>query len=425
VAESAFSEYSLAGLSIAVMVGNDIEFANGYGFEDIDQGVEATPKTIYMIGSVSKQFAAVGILQLVEEGAVGLDDPITTYLPDFEDSAPPILIRHLLRHTSGISDDLSPDLRDLQTSIEPAEYPLRAAVPLIARQRRLYAPGDWWSYSNVNYALLAALIERVTGMSYEDFLAVSFFRPHGLSSTRVCGQRWAEDRPRAVRYNVDNGVLSEADALWVPDKANGICTSVLDLAQWMRALVDGGLVSEESYERIISVEPVAAGFTPPYGFGLSMTPLAGEPAVWHTGVGSGVFSLLAYFPNHDVIIAMAANTGGRPLELAATGATLARATMGLANVPLRDLDAGGSEIERILGTYNDYLFEIRVSNESGQPQVQIPRMGVTEPLLYQGGNEFSTPKPTGLRFRFEPAGERAQLVIFDWMEIRSYGRRSD
>jgi D-alanyl-D-alanine carboxypeptidase len=201
------SELKLPGVSIAMMRAQKLIFAKGYGWADRERGVAPSERTVYPIGSLSKQFTAAAVMKLVEQGRVRLDEPVDTYLPEYNTTQdPPLLVRHLLYQTSGVPEwDGLREMEDIDTG-DPARFTLNKVVELLRRQSQLYLPGAWWSYSNSNYSLLAAVIERVAGMTYEQYLSDNFFIPLGLGSTGSCQPE--RDRPagdKAVGYIAEDG----------------------------------------------------------------------------------------------------------------------------------------------------------------------------------------------------------------------------
>ena len=339
--ESGRNELKLPGISIAIMRGRTLVFARGYGWADRERRVAPSERTVYPIGSLSKQFTAAAVMKLVEQGRVRLEEPLATYLPEYgTPQAPLLLIRHLLYQTSGVPEwNGLPEMEDIDTG-DPAWFNLDKVIELLGRQRQLYPPGDWWPYSNSNYSLLAAVIERVAGMTYEQYLSENFFVPLKLESTGSCQpERNLPQGDKAVGYVAEVGsfVLRPLTA----NKARaftgcgGMCSNALDLITWMRALVDGKVVSNASFRQMTQPAPVRVGFTPPYGFGLSVVPLAGQPAVWHIGVLAGYTSVLAYFPRQDLIIVALANARRAPLQTLVR--KVARAVMNLPTPVLRDI----------------------------------------------------------------------------------------
>lgn len=428
IVEAARSELKLPGVSIAIMRGHKLIFAKGYGLADREAGVVPSAGTIYPIASLSKQFTAAAIMKLVEERQVRLDEAVATYVPGYHVTQTPVLrIRHLLYQTSGIPEwtDL-PEMQGLDTS-DPGKFTFPKLIDIIGRQTQLYPPGEWWSYSNSNYSLLAAVIERVSGKTYEQYLSETFFVPLGLRSTGSCQPDLGLPvGAKAVGYE------SAADSFKLrPLSANlarifkgpgGLCSNAADLVSWMRALVDGRVVSAASYRQMTTTAPVRAGFTPPYGFGLSVRPLIGQPAVWHMGVTSGFVSVLVYFPKQDLIIA--ALTNSRHALLQEVVKRVGRRLMNLPAPTLRDLPISAEEASRSAGNYDDAMFKFRVYADSGKLYVDVPDLGPPVRLLYQGKHEFAEAGPWARRFWFEPAAGRAERVVWEWGEIRAYGHRA-
>lgn len=420
-------ELHLPGVSIAIMRGHRLVLAKGYGLADREAGATATAHTIYAIGSLSKQFTAAAIVKLYEEGRIQLNEPVTKYLPEYRAAQTPVpTIRNLLQQNSGLPawDDL-PEFQDVDTG-DPGRYKLLKIVDVIARQPPLYRPGEWWSYSNSNYTVLAAVVERVTGTRHDEYLVGAFFDRLGLRSTGGCtSARVSSDGQRAVGYQDSRSyALRPVTAVKAMafTGAGGLCSNVVDLATWMQALVDGKVVSITSFRQMTTAVAVGAGFTPPYGFGVSLLPLAGQRAVWHGGVLSGYTAVLAYFPEHDLIISTLANARRAHLEQLVKD--VARELLGLHAPLLRDLPIDPREAERVAGIYDDDMFKFRIFRSGAQLFIDVPPAGVPTRLIYQGGREFATARPTDFRLRFEPEAGEVERVVWEWAEIRAYGRRA-
>jgi len=408
------------------MRGHKLVLAKGYGFADRAAGAPATAHTIYAIGSLSKQITAAAIMKLYEEGRLQLDEPVTKYLPEYRATQTPVpTIRNLLQQNSGLPawDDL-PEFQDVDTG-NPDRFELFKMVDVIARQPLFYRPGEWWSYSNSNYTVLAAVVERITGMRHDEYLVGAFFDRLGLRSMGGCASsRSASGGQRAVGYQ-DSRSYALRPVTAVKARAftgaGGLCSNVVDLATWMRALVDGEVVSVISFKQMTTAVPVSAGFTPPYGFGVSLLPLAGQRAVWHGGVLSGYTAVLAYFPEHDLIICTLANARRAHLEQLVKD--VARELLGLHAPRLRDLPIDPREAERVAGSYDDDMFKFRIFRSGAQLFIDVPPAGAPTRLIYQGGREFATARPTDFRLRFEPEAGEVKQVVWEWAELRAYGRR--
>ena len=428
IVEAGMREFKFPGISLVIMRGHTVLLSKGYGMANRETGTPATDSTVYSVGSLSKQMTAAAIMTLVEKGRVHLDDPLSKYLPELAIARDSDLrIRTLLRQASGLPawDDL-PELQGLGFGPDSTRFTFARIVSLIGEHPPLFKPGSWWSYSNSNYTLLAAVIERVTGVTYDDYLTQTLFRPLGMRATRSC-TRMARpgELPRAVGYEAvgDSLAVRRTRAYLQPGMtgAGGLCSSAVELAAWMRALVDGRAVSPESYRQMTTASPVGAGFTPPYGFGVSLLPLVGQPAVWHVGVMEGFMSVLAYLPEQDIVLAAVGNS--RRALLNAIVKRVMRRMLGTPAPALLDLPVSSAEANRSAGTYDDAMFRFRIIADSGRLYADVPDLGIRERLLYQGDHKFIVAGPSELRFRFDPSGTRAQIVAWEWSELRAFGKR--
>lgn len=232
-------------VALVIMRGQHVLVSRGYGLADRAAGLSATDSTIYPVGSLSKQFTAAAIMRLVEDGRVKLDDPLARYFPGMALARDTTLrIEHLLRQTSGIEawDDY-PELQGIEATRDSGQFPPSRIIQLIGARPVLFAPGAWWSYSNANFTLLAGVIERVTGLTYDQYLQQSLLVPLHLRSTASCSPQdpLATDGRRAVGYHVvaDSLAVRVMFAYVEPGMrgAGGLCSSAQDLARRMRALI--------------------------------------------------------------------------------------------------------------------------------------------------------------------------------------------
>jgi CubicO group peptidase (beta-lactamase class C family) len=189
----------------------------------------------------------------------------------------------------------------------------------------------------------------------------------------------------------------------------------------MRALVDGQVVNASSFQQMTTAGPVRAGFTPPYGFGVSLLPLAGQRTVWHTGVLSGYTAVLAYLPEHDLTISALANA--RRAHVDQIVKAVVRELLGLQAPRLRDLPIDSTEAERLAGMYDDKMFKFRIFRSGAHLFIDVPPAGTPTRLMYQGRREFATGRPTDFRLRFEPEAGAVKRIVWEWAELRAYGRR--
>src|SRR5438094_2331680 len=161
LATAALRNGPVAALSVAVVKGRDTLVMKGYGFADVENEVPATAETVYRIGSITKQFTSAAVMQLVEQGKVGLDDEITKYFPGFPTHGQRILVRHLLNHTSGIPSYT--DIPKRWGRVAMVDLPHDSLLALVSGDSLMFAPGSAFYYNNTGYYMLGMLLEKVTG----------------------------------------------------------------------------------------------------------------------------------------------------------------------------------------------------------------------------------------------------------------------
>ena len=352
LANAALRAGPVAALSIAVIRGRDTVVMKGYGSADIENDVPATAETVYRIGSVTKQFTSVAVMQLVEEGKISLDDEVTKYLPGYPTHGRRVLVRHLMNHTSGI-----PSYTDVG-----AKFGRRMRLDLshdsllaIVREDSLqFDPGTHFYYNNTGYYMLGMIIERVTGKSYGDHLRDKLFTPHGLNATVYCGDSPVIKR-RARGYGRGPNGLVNADfiSMNLPFAAGALCSTVGDLATWTRLLHDGKLVNAASFRTMTTPVTLTSGRPMSYGYGLSIDSLGSHRVIHHGGGINGFISELAHYPDDSLTIAVLANTAPAPSEQIAENIARTAFGMPLRSAPERpgDLPIAADERDRLVGNY--------------------------------------------------------------------------
>ena len=302
------------GASVAVIQDGEMIYSRGYGEAQIEHGVPVTPRTIFHVASVSKEFTAMAVTLLAADGALSLDDPVQQHLPFVPDFEHPVTVRQMIHHTSGIRDQwqlLAMSGWRLDDVITTEQI-----LALMARQQELnFVPGSEYLYSNMGYTLLAQTVKAVSGMSFAEFTASRIFRPLGMDRTHfhddhehlVPGRAYsyrpaADDTPAAgepegagapddpPRY--DKSVLSYANA-----GATSLFTTAEDLARWLdnfrHETVGGPDVMETTKTRGV----LNSGDTIPYAHGLSLDEYRGLPTIGHGGADAGFRTQVYWFPS--------------------------------------------------------------------------------------------------------------------------------
>jgi CubicO group peptidase (beta-lactamase class C family) len=305
------------GLSVAVARGDRVIIDEGVGMADLEWNAPAGANTVMRIGSVTKQFTAAAIMKLNEQGKIGLDDPVTKYLPDFDTQGHTVTIRQMLNHTSGIPNyTAQKGFAEKAARLDMSE---QGVIELIAGVPFDFEPGTKWAYSNTNFFLLGMIVEKLSGQSYADFMRDRFFKPLGLTHIRFDDLR-AIVPERARGYTFDPSVRMLTNATFVSTSwaggAGGLLSTAGDLVRWQIALTGGRAISRVSFQQMIG-SAVQTGPNSSYGFGLGIDRFAGQPRISHGGGINGFNSNLAWLPEAGLSVAVISNVIGLPSDLVA------------------------------------------------------------------------------------------------------------
>jgi len=321
------------GMAVLLIRDERIEYRKGFGLADLDAHAPITPDTQFHLESVTKQFTAMAILILADQGKLKLDDTLAKFCPEFPGYARTITIRHLLNHTSGLpdySDSLMGDLFDdpdyFRSSKSPPaahEFTAAEALQALSRQQKLdFPPGFTYEYSNSGYMMLGQIIERVSGKRYADFLKESIFDPLGMHDTLVIDERRQKAPQRlALGYGKPKGRWQ--DMSYSPDFTygyRGVISTVNDLYKWDQALYTERLVRRSTLElaftlgrkndgkEIIETRKTDLLKRPcSYGFGWVISSLDGDKVVEHTGRSLGYSAYIMRVPSRRVTAILLSN----------------------------------------------------------------------------------------------------------------------
>lgn len=324
------------GLQICVRRRGAVAFSRGFGLADIETATPMTPAAVCRIGSVSKQFTAAGILLLVQDGKLSLDDPLSRFLPDFP-NAERLTIRRLLSHTSGLGNytETTPPELIWQIARTDRDTAQMLEVMRATGAKLLFEPGTNYRYSNTGFVLLGVVIEKVSGSSYRDFMQARLFTPLGLSHTAV--DDVAEIVPnRAAGYTDDPKAATGFDnasftSMTYPGGAGAIRSTCEDLCAWHAALLGGKALQPAILKAMLTpitlndgalpMQPNRQGVKTPvrYGFGIGVNPVDGRASVSHGGSIQGFGSFLETLPAEQMTMAMIINSDGGAKAPAAFG----------------------------------------------------------------------------------------------------------
>lgn len=297
------ARYRIPGLSVAVLRGDSLLLARGYGYANVELRVLATDRTVYESGSLAKQFTAAALVILSEQGRLSLDDSIGRFLPEGTATWRGITIRHLLTHTSGI-----PEYAD--SSIDPRrDYSEDDLVRLAASQPVQFAPGERWRYSSTGYALLGIIIHRATGIPWVDFVRDRIFAPLGMHTAR--GMSAVDIVPnRAAGYHLVSDSLKTEDWISPSLQSTADCCLLLsadDLARWAIALNHGKVPSRAGLEASWTPVRLNGGAPYPYGFGWHLGQQRGFQRIGHSGSSEGFQTTIQRYPDFGLTVIVLVN----------------------------------------------------------------------------------------------------------------------
>ena len=303
--QSQMHEQRIPGLSLAVTIDNELIFTRGYGVANVELRAPALAESVYEVASLTKQFVAVAVLLLAQDGKLAVDDPVSRYLPESPAAWEKITLRHLLTHTSGI-----PDFDDAGQPLDPRrEYTEDEFVTAATRLPSRFPPGARWSYSNTAYVLLGVIVHRVSGLSYGDFLRTRVFSRLHMGNTNV---NHPDDLLpfRVAGYRLEAGLLKNQEYLAPTQCATGdggLVSTVVDLAKWDAAIQSGALLPPKAWDEIFRPVTLNSGKPFPYGFGWFIRDQAGRPYYEHSGHLQGFASHILRFPRARVSVVVLAN----------------------------------------------------------------------------------------------------------------------
>jgi CubicO group peptidase (beta-lactamase class C family) len=302
----------IPGMSVAVLRGDSVLLARGYGVANVEQRVPATDSTVYGVGSVTKQFTAAAIVLLSQQGRLRLEDPITHYLPEGSAVWKGVTIRHLLTHTSGIPQDTTLDYS--------REYSESELVRSAARALE-FEPGELESYSSTGYDLLGVIIHRVTGTFWGDFVRDHIFRPLGMRTARINSDTESLAN-RASGYFLVNDTLQSPEPVSRSINAvagGGLSFTVRDLAQWAIGLNHGRVLGRAGLELSWTPVQLNKAGTYPYGLGWNIVEQRGYRRIGHSGSWQGFHATIQRYPEFDLTVIVLLNLGQANSEGIAVG----------------------------------------------------------------------------------------------------------
>jgi len=296
------------GGSVIVVRGDSVLFEHAFGLASLEEKRPNTPATSFRLASVTKQFTAACILLLRDRGLLSLQQPISDFFPKFSSVGRSVTVHHLLTHTSGLLayEDLMPD----STTVPVLDRDVLTLVGSV--DSAYFAPSTRFRYSNTGYALLALIVEKVSGVSFAEFLRREIFVPLGMESSVAFEEGRSSVPVRAFGYSPDD---SAAEGFRFTDQSTtssvlgdgGIYTSVRDLVNWHRSWQEGTILTPAAVREATTVHATSPDSSSFYGYGWYLEEFNGKQCAYHTGSTIGFRNALFRVPEVSLLVVVLMN----------------------------------------------------------------------------------------------------------------------
>ncbi len=398
--------------AVLVANGDGAVLERAWGSADLEWDIANTPDTRFRIGSVTKQFTAVGIMLLQERGALDLDAPISTYLEDTPEAWGAITVRNLLRHTSGIPNVTALDDFSQQKYLPTTREELTAMFRDLPLE---FEAGSRFKYSNSGYVLLSTILEKVSGQDLATFYEENFFTPLGMDATQLDDSSLIMPK-RADGYSPSGSGPINADFVQmdIPTGAGALVSTVGDLHLWQSALYGGEIISEASLAEFLTPTPHESIGEAKYAHGVIITDGAEGPIVWHGGGIEGFNSWLGYDLETKTTVAVLANlNGGAANELGQDLITMVQGGEVVLANERQEIELAPDMLAQYEGVYAlAPTFKITIFTEDGKLMGQATGQSANQLFAESEDMFFLKVVDAQIRFNRGDDGEVTSLTLF-------------
>lgn len=289
------------GCAVLIAKNGHIFYQKAFGVADLELNVPAQPNMVFRIGSITKQFTAVAILQLMERGEISVQDSLQKFIADFPAKGHTITIEDLLTQTSGIPDYLNLDFN--VPNPFRIDFTPRQIIDSLKKLPLEFVPSSKFAYSNSNYFLLGYIVEKVSGLTYKEYLKQNIFNPLGLKNTYY--EDPAEIIPdRAKGYEKANDKYYNADFISMAGfySAGALLSNTEDLYKWNTALIDHRLLKKETLAKAFEPKKLTNNTRSGYGYGWFIRSIEGSKSIEHGGSIFGFRAEEIYLPNENIYV---------------------------------------------------------------------------------------------------------------------------
>ncbi|REH52469.1 CubicO group peptidase (beta-lactamase class C family) [Tenacibaculum gallaicum] len=306
ILQTQFKNNGTGAVALVAKKGNVI-YRKAFGKANLELDVNMVPENVFEVGSITKQFTAVSILMLLEEGKLSLEDDITKFIPDYPTKGKEITVHHLLTHTSGIKSYTS--MRKFGEVMTKDEPPLKF-IDFFKNEPMDFEPGEQYKYNNSGYFILGYIVEKVSEMSYPKFVEERIFKKLNMNSSYY-GSHTKLIKNRATGYQERDGEYLNAQyiSLTLPYAAGSIMSNVDDMLRWQTAIRKNILVRKGTIDKAFTNYTLNNGNKINYGYGWSFNEINGVPTIEHGGAIPGYRSMGVYVPSEEVYVIVFSNCG--------------------------------------------------------------------------------------------------------------------
>lgn len=346
------------GCAVLIAKKGEVLLEKGYGTANIELSVPMKSEMVFRIGSITKQFTAMAVLQLADKGQIALTDSIQKFIKDFHFKGKTITIENLLTHTSGIKgyEQIDPKVPNAMR----IDFSPKTVIDSLDKLSLEFDPNTRYNYSNSNYFLLGYIIEQVSGKSYHQYIKENIIEPAGLSSTFYESQ--TELIPnRANGYSSSDGKYWNADfiSMALVYSAGALRSNVSDLYKWHKALYEGKIVKKETFLKAIQPYNLVDGKQIDYGYGFFNKTENGINSIGHGGAIDGFRAIEMYYPEQEIYITLLCNSETDLFERFFQN--ISNIILGIkADNEVKEIKLSGEILESYVGTYKNDKYNVSV-----------------------------------------------------------------
>ncbi|MDM5180581.1 serine hydrolase [Massilia sp. DJPM01] len=409
------------GATVIVTLDGKTVFRQAYGMANITKQEPMTPEATLRLGSISKQFTAVCILMLLEEGKLCLSDEIMRFLPDYPAQGRQITVEHLLTHSSGIVSFTSKE--DFDANIA-RELTVTDMIDSFKNDPLEFAPGTAFNYNNSGYFLLGAIIETVSGRSYARFVEQRIFVPLGMNRSYYEGHELSPQQVAAGHTHRD-GVFVPCDPMSISQvyAAGALVSNVNDMARWENAVANGKLISAANWNKAFTSYRLADGSACGYGYGWEVGTLQQRPMLAHSGGINGFMTCALRLPEDKLFVAVLSNADFGIVDPEYIAHKIGAMAIGAPLVDFEEIKLDAEVLDTYVGVYTVNASEQRTFWRDGGQLLMLRTGGDVTPVHPYSANGFFI-KHTLVHMEFvrDTVGAVAKVVLHQHGEVNENPR---